>query len=157
MVPVESRPVGLIDPSDVPIVRHLGLQASVNISFKIFGIYNWPNYCFISQNIWDHVTRTSIPCSTNIANISSVQDICASNILVFAEIGQNCNNKKYIELKYIFWRPESVQVAQGARREGEAHWRSTQLTARHNTCPPDRTKNKEKLKHNQEKDFEAGM
>ena len=60
-------------------------------------------------------------------------------------------------MKYIFWRPESVQVAQGARREGEAHWRSTQLTARHNTCPPDRTKNKEKLKHNQEKDFGSGM
>ena len=51
LVPVESRPVGLIDPSDVPIVRHLGLQASVNISFKIFGIYNCPNYCFISQNV----------------------------------------------------------------------------------------------------------
>ena len=152
LVPVESRPVGLIDPSDVPIVRHLGLQASVNISFKIFGIYNCPNYCFISQNIWDHVTCTSTPCSTNIAKISSAQDICASKILIFAKKGQNCNNKKYI-----FWRPESVQVAQGARREGEAHWRSTQLTARHNTCPPDRTKNKEKLKHNQEKDFVSGM
>ena len=82
LVPVESRPVGLIDPSDVPIVRHLGLQASVNISFKIFGIYNCPNYCFISQNIWVHVTRTSTPCSTNIANVSSAQDICASKILI---------------------------------------------------------------------------
>ena len=47
LVPVESRPVGLIDPSDVPIVRHLGLQASVNISFKIFG----QNYCFISPDM----------------------------------------------------------------------------------------------------------